>query len=420
MTPKARHLNSMEKTVCFRNIGELIQVEPGLPPSIVRRSKCALVVRAGRVEKILRDSGLKRNSYSRVVDLEGRAVLPGFVDCHTHLIYAGERKDEMQERAAGATYMEILKNGGGILSTVEATRKATEDALFESAKRRMQRMMALGTTAFEIKSGYGLDLETEKKILRVGRRLKETLKVPVTLTYLGAHAVPPGRKPKDYFEYVMDTLPEFVELADGVDIFCERGVFTVHQLRRLFLHAKLLGFQQLRAHVEELSHQGGCYHAARLGALSCDHLEHATPQDIRAMKLAGTVAVLMPGVTFFLGGGKLPLVHSMIEAGVTLALATDCNPGSAPSYNMQTVLSLAFSMYRLTPEQVLAAATHGSARALGAEKDYGGLLVRQRADFVVLKTGDHRDLFYYFGENFVESTYSAGRKIPVEKNPAAF
>ena len=411
----------MEKVICFRNIGELIQVDPsGEFPKLARKTKCALLVSEGRVGKVIRDSAIDAKKYSRVIDLEGRSVIPGLVDCHTHLIYAGERKDEMEQQASGTPYMQILKNGGGILSTVQATRQATEDDLYASAKKRMQRMMTLGTTAFEIKSGYGLDLDTEMKMLKVGQRLKKDLKVPVTLTYLGAHAVPKGQKISQYFEFVMEHLPKFRNLADGVDIFCERDVFTVANLRRLFLHAKLVGFHQLRAHVEELSHRGGCFNAAKLGAISCDHLEHATPHDIRAMELSGTTAVLMPGVTFFLGGKKIPLVHTMIDAGVTLALATDCNPGSSPSYNMQTVLTLAHSLYRINPEQALIAATHGSARALDGQKDYGCLLPGQRADFLVLKTSDYRDLFYYFGENFVDQTWSAGKKVQGEKDPVAF
>ncbi|MEK7083616.1 MAG: imidazolonepropionase, partial [Patescibacteria group bacterium] len=248
---------------------------------------------------------------------------PGLVDCHTHLIYAGQRKDEMIQRLAGTS--DILKQGGGVLSAVEATRKADEDSLYESALQRMRRMAELGTTAFEIKSGYGLDLETEKKMLRVGRRLRQTLKVPTILTYLGAHAAPKNRKKEEYLNFVIEHLPEFRGLADGVDILCERDAFSAKDLRRLFLQAKLLGFQ-LRAHVEELSHSGGCFEAARLGAMSCDHLEYATPPDIRAMKISGAVAVLMPGATLFLDGEKRPAVHTMLDMGVTLALATDCNP----------------------------------------------------------------------------------------------
>ncbi|MCH7499346.1 MAG: imidazolonepropionase [Nitrospinae bacterium] len=408
----------MSGIFCFRNIGQLVQAGAATQPGIRLRKNCALLVENGRVLKILKDSEVKSaRSYAQVVDCQGRAVVPGFVDCHTHLIYAGERKDEMVDRMGGVTYMEILEKGGGILSTVQATRKATEKALFDSARKRMRRMMALGTTAFEIKSGYGLNLHSEMKMLTVGKKLRDALRVPVTLTYLGAHAVPEGEDREAYLEEIIEHLPRFRGLADGVDIFCEKNVFTVADLRRLFLQAKLLGFD-LRAHVEELSHQGGCFEAAKLGALSCDHLEHAAPKDIQAMRAAGTMAVLMPGVTLFLGGDKHPLVHSMLDAGVTLALATDCNPGSCPTYNMQTVLTLAASMYRLTPEQALAAGTYGSAKALGAEKDYGGLLPKQRADFLVLKTSDYRDLFYYFGENFVDATYLAGKKFKAPKDPA--
>ncbi len=408
----------MSDILCFRNIGQLVQADASTQPGIRLRKNCALLVENGRVHKILKDSDIKSSKgYDKVVDCQGRAVVPGFVDCHTHLIYAGERKDEMVDRMRGVTYMEILDNGGGILNTVQATRRATEKELFDAARKRMKRMMALGTTAFEIKSGYGLNLKAEMKMLTVGRKLRASLKVPVTLTYLGAHTVPDGNDREAYLEDIIDHLPRFRGLADGVDIFCEKDVFTVADMRRLFLQAKLLGFD-LRAHVEEFSHQGGCTEAAKLGALSCDHLEHAAPKDIQAMHAAGTTAVLMPGVTLFLGGEKHPLVHSMLDAGVTLALATDCNPGSSPTYNMQTVLTLAASMYRLTPEQALAAGTYGSAKALGAEKDYGSLLPKQRADFLVLKTGDYRDLFYYFGENFVDATYLAGKKYRAPKDPA--
>jgi len=408
----------MSGILCFRNIGQLVQADASTQPGIRLRKNCAMLVQDGRVHKILKDSEIKSSkSYPRVIDCQGRAMVPGFVDCHTHLIYAGERKDEMVERIRGATYLEILENGGGILNTVKATNRATEKELFDAAHKRMKRMMALGTTAFEIKSGYGLNLKSEMKMLTVGKKLRTTLKVPVTLTYLGAHTVPTGEGREEYLEEIIENLPRFRELADGVDIFCEKDVFTAADLRRLFLQAKLLGFD-LRAHVEEFSHQGGCTEAAKLGALSCDHLEHATPMDIHAMHVAGTTAVLMPGVTLFLGGEKHPLVHSMLGAGVTLALATDCNPGSSPTYNMQTVLTLASSMYRLTPEQALAAGTYGSAKALGAEKDFGGLLPKQRADFNLLKTNDYRDLFYYFGENFVDATYIAGKKFKAPKDPA--
>lgn len=393
---------------CYRNIGELIQIEAASLPRLKVRKKCALVVEKGRVVKVIRDAVVKPSDFSKVVDMGSKAVIPGFVDCHTHLIFAGERKDEMEERAQGKTYQEIMERGGGILSTVRETRKASEESLFESARARMKRMMALGTTAFEIKSGYGLDIDTEKKMLRVGVQLRKSLKVPVTLTYLGAHAVPDGRDKRDYLKFVIENLKEFCGLADGVDIFCERGVFTVADLRRLFLRAKLLGFQ-LRAHVEELSRQGGCYEAARLGALSCDHLEYANPHDIQALHLGGAVGVLMPGVTLFLGEKKYPLVRSMLNAGVNIALATDCNPGSCPTYNMQTILYLAASIYRLTPAEALTAATHGGARALDAHKDFGGLIPGQRADFLVLKTNDYRDLFYYFGDNLVGQVYSAGK-----------
>jgi len=406
----------MTGITCFRNIGQLAQADAASQPGIRLRKNCALLVKDGRIHKIIKEADVgPARGYAKVIDCKGRAVVPGFVDCHTHLIHAGERKDEMVERLGGADYLDILENGGGILNTVRATRRSTEKDLFDAARKRMKRMMTLGTTAFEIKSGYGLDFKSEMKILTVGRKLRDSLKVPVTLTCLAAHSVPEGEDREEYLEGIIEDLPRYRGIADGVDIFCEHNVFTAADLRRLFLQAKLLGFD-LRAHVDEFSHQGGCFEAAKLGALSCDHLEFTTPKDIRAMHAANTTAVLMPGVTLFLGGEKHPLVHSMLDAGVTLALATDCNPGSSPTYNMQTVLYLAASLYRITPEQALAAGTFGAAKALGHEKQYGGLLPKQRADFNLLKTSDYRDLFYHFGENFVDATYSAGKKVTAAKD----
>ena len=389
----------MSGILCFRNIGQLVQADASTQPGIRLRKNCALLVENGRVLKILKDSEVKSaRSYAQVVDCQGRAVVPGFVDCHTHLIYAGERKDEMVDRIGGVTYMEILEKGGGILSTVQATRKATEKALFDSARKRMKRMMALGTTAFEIKSGYGLNLHSEMRMLTVGKKLRDALRVPVTLTYLGAHAVPEGEDREAYLEEIIEHLPRFRGLADGVDIFCEKNVFTVADLRRLFLQAKLLGFD-LRAHVEELSHQGGCLEAAKLGALSCDHLEHATPNDIQAMRSAGTTAVLMPGVTLFLGGTKQPLVHSMLDAGVPLALATDCNPGSAPVTSLLLMLNMGCTLFGLTPEEALSGVTRHAARALGLGASHGTLEAGKAADFAVWDIERPAELAYRLGFN---------------------
>ncbi|MFQ5483565.1 MAG: imidazolonepropionase [Nitrospinaceae bacterium] len=409
---------SLKDVTVFRNIGQLVQVDASSLPGVRERRGAALLVKAGRVLRVMREADLKsRDKYKAVVDMGGKAVIPGFVDCHTHLIYAGARKKEMEARADGASYLDLHQAGGGIFRTVRATRAASEEDLYQSARRRVRRMMALGATAFEIKTGYGLDLPTELKMLRVGMRLKKALPAPITLTFLAAHAIPEGVDREAYLDEVIAWLPKVRDMAEGVDIFCEDGVFTVHDLRKLFLQAKLLGFD-LRAHVEELSHQGGCFEAARLGALSCDHLEHANIRDIRTLREHRGAAVLLPGVTLFLNGEKRPLVHAMLDAGVTIALATDHNPGSSPTYNMQTVLSLAAGLYRLSPAQALAAGTLGGAIALGREDAFGGLLPKQRADFLQLKTGDYRDLFYYFGENLVERTYVNGRPVRGDKGPA--
>ena len=215
----------MSNTICFRNIGQLIQIDTeGKQPCLKILNRHALIVKNGRVKKVLKDSGLKSSNYSQVIDLKGKVVIPGLVDCHTHLIYAGEHKSEMERRLDGVPYPDTVKSDGGILNTVKATREANAKALFKTAKARMRRMLSLGTTAFEIKSGYGLDLDTEKKILSVGVRLKKELSAPVILTYLGAHAIPEGSTRAQYFDFVMEHLPQFRDLADGVDIVCEKGV----------------------------------------------------------------------------------------------------------------------------------------------------------------------------------------------------
>ncbi|UXH79553.1 imidazolonepropionase [Roseateles amylovorans] len=343
-------------------------------------------------------------------DLGGALVTPGLIDAHTHLVYGGERSAEFELRLQGASYEEIARAGGGIRSTVAATRQASESALHTLALARAQALMAEGLTTLEIKSGYGLSLDDEAKCLRVARRLGEA-GLTVRTTFLGAHAVPPefdGRQ-DDYVEAVCQWMPILRDqgLIDAVDAFCERIAFTPAQTRRVFETARGLGLP-VKLHAEQLSDQGGAALAAGFGALSCDHLEHLSDDGIRAMADAGTVALLLPGAYYFLRETQLPPIAALRAAGVPIALATDHNPGSAPGLSLLLMLNMACTLFRLTPEEALRGLTVNAARALGLA-DRGRLVAGQRADFCIWNAAHPRELSYYFGRNPIRGTVMGGR-----------
>lgn len=404
----------MKQTTVFHNIGQLVQVDLDSLPGVCLREHCALLVKGGHITRVVKETDLEPlKNYGQAIDLKGRAVVPGLVDCHTHLLYGGDSEHlssgNISPSAETAAYRKATQK------IVKATRLASEKELTDSAKKRMQRMMAHGTTAFEIKSGFGLDLATEHKMLKAGRRLAKSLKVPVTLDYYGAHLVPEKQKREDYLETVLESLHPLWDIADGVDILIDDGAFDPKDMRKLFLQAKLQGFA-LNAHVEQRVHHGGCLEAAKLGALTVAHLEHANPKDVRALREHGVTAVLLPATSLVRGAEKRPLVHALMDAGVTIALATDHGPVTSPTYSMQSVVALATQLYRISPEQALAAATLGGAVALGQYLEYGGLLPKQRADFLVLKTSDFRDLAYHLGENLVEQVFLLGNKVRTKNN----
>ena len=331
-------------------------------------------------------------------DLDGVLLTPGLVDAHTHLVYGGHRAHEFELRLQGASYEDIARAGGGIRSTVAATRAAGEDALFALAARRLATLRAGGVTTVEIKSGYGLSFEDEARCLRVARRLAGGGD-GVRTTSLAAHALPPefeGRA-DDYIDAVCAWLPKWHAegLVDAVDAFCERIAFSPAQVERVFAAAAALGLP-VKLHAEQLSDSGGCELAARFRALSCDHLEHLGEAGVAALRAAGTVAVLLPGAYHFLRETRLPPVAALREAGVAMAVATDHNPGTSPTLSLPLMIHLACVDFRLTPEEAVRGATVNAARALGLA-DRGSLAVGRRADFALWELEHPRELAYWFG-----------------------
>jgi imidazolonepropionase len=332
-------------------------------------------------------------------DLGGQLVTPGLVDCHTHLVYGGQRAREFEQRLQGASYEDIARAGGGIRSTVAATRAASDETLLHGATQRARALMAEGVTTLEGKSGYGLDLHHEARCLWVLRQLGHELPLTVRTTSLAAHALPPefeGR-PDDYVDALCAWLPMWhgAGLVDAVDAFCDRIGFTRTQTRRVFEAARALGLP-VKLHAEQLSDQDGAALASEFRALSCDHLEHLSESGVRAMAAAGTVAVLLPGAYYFLRDTTLPPVASLREHGVPIALASDHNPGSSPTLSLLLMLNMACTLFRLTPEEALRGVTVNGARALGLH-DRGQLVAGQRADFAAWDLEHPAELAYWFG-----------------------
>lgn len=366
----------------------------------------ALAVRDGRIAWVGPRRALPRalqSASTRVEDGAGRWITPGLIDSHTHLVYAGQRAREFEMRLEGASYADIARAGGGIRATVAATRAAGEDELLDQSRRRLEAMLAAGVTTLEIKSGYGLETATELRMLRVAQRLGECCPVTVRKTFLGAHAVPPefDADPDGYIDHLCaQMLPAAVEagLVDAVDAFCETIGFSVPQTARVFDAATRLGVP-VKLHAEQLSDSRGAVLAARYGALSADHLEYLGADGIAAMARAGTVAVLLPGAFYFLRETRRPPVQALRDAGVSMAIATDCNPGSSPTGSLLLMLNMACTLFGLTPAESLAGVTRHAARALGMAATHGTLEVGKTADFAVWDIAHPAELSYRFGDN---------------------
>ncbi|MDQ0467579.1 imidazolonepropionase [Labrys wisconsinensis] len=369
----------------------------------------AVAARDGRLAYVGREDDLTGEA-AETIDCGGRWITPGLIDCHTHLVHGGDRAHEFELRLAGATYAEIAAAGGGIVSTVKATRQADEAALVASALPRLDDLLAEGVTTVEVKSGYGLELDTERRMLRAARRLGEQRRVGVVTTFLGAHAFPPELPRQAYVDLVCDTmLPAIAAegLADAVDAFCDKVALTVEETERVFQAARRAGLP-IRVHAEQLGRTGGTQLAARYGALSADHVEYAEEADAVAMAQAGMTAVLLPGAFHMLRETQLPPVEAFRAHGVPMAVSTDLNPGTSPMHSLLLAMNMACVLFRLTVPEAIAGVTREAARALGRLGDIGTLEAGKRCDLAIWSVERLAELPYRMGTNPLHARVFAG------------
>ncbi len=385
-----------------RELSELAIIPDG--GMLIRDDKIDSVGPSTEIEKKARGA--------QIIDAHGKVVLPGFVDAHTHLVFAGNRLDDFERRVRGDTYEQIAKAGGGIWSTVEKTRAASEADLLMQAKKHAGWFLRCGTTTVESKSGYGLSVEDELKILRVMRRLNQETPLEVVPTFLGAHAVPRNMRADEYVDLVVnEMLPRVTSdgLAEFCDVFCERGYFDIEQSRRILSAAKKLGLKQ-RIHADQLSNSGAAQLAGELKATTADHLEKTDEQGIAALKSGGVQPVLLPGSVYALGSAHYPRAREMIEAGLAVVIATDFNPGSSPTPAMPMILSLACTQMKMSPAEAISASTINPAHSLGRADQIGSLESGKVANFSMFDCEDYRELAYWFGGPQTHSVYVKGRR----------
>src|SRR6478735_1434850 len=373
-----------------------------------------MLIRDGKIERIGPSDEIEKNvGDAEVVDAGGRVVMPGFVDAHTHLVFAGNRLDDFERRARGETYEQIAKAGGGIWSTVKKTRAASELDLLARAKKYAAWFLRCGTTTVEAKSGYGLTVEDELKILRVMRQLKQEVRLEIVPTFLGAHAVPRELSPDEYLEVVItEMLPHVTaeKLAEFCDVFCERGYFDIDQSRKILSAAKKVGLS-LRGHVDQLTNSGGAKLMAEMSATTADHLEQTDKQGIAALKEANVQPVLLPGSVYALGSSRYPRAREMIEAGLPVVLATDFNPGSSPTPSMPMILSLGCTQMKMSPAEAITASTVNAAYSVNRGDRIGSLEPGKLANFVIFDCEDYRELAYWFGAPQTHSVYVRGECV---------
>ena len=373
-----------------------------------------MLIREGKIDAVGSSDEIEKTAGDvKIVDAGGRVVLPGFVDAHTHLVFAGNRLDDFERRARGETYEQIAKASGGIWSTVEKTRAASDADLLAQAKKHAEWFLRCGTTTVEAKSGYGLTLDDELKILRVMRRLKEETSLEIVPTFLGAHAVPRPMNADEYIDLVIDgMLPRVAgeKLAEFCDVFCEPGYFDIEQSRRILTAARKLGLN-LRIHADQLTNSGGAQLAAELKTTTADHLEKTEEQGIAAMKSAGVQPVLLPGSVYTLGLSDYPRTREMIEADLGVIIATDFNPGSSPTPSMPMILSLACTQMKMSPAEAITAATINPAHSLNRGDTMGSLEAGKLANFSIFDCENYRELAYWFGIPQTHSVYVCGKCV---------
>ncbi len=386
-----------------RELSELVIIPEG-----------GMLIRNGRIDVVAPSNEIeKKAGDAEVIDARGKIVLPGFVDAHTHLVFAGNRLDDFERRARGDTYEQIARAGGGIWSTVEKTRAASEDDLLMQARKHADWFLRCGTTTLESKSGYGLTLEDELKILQVMKRLNQETLLEIVPTFLGAHAVPRKMHADEYVDLVVDEmLPRVTSgnLAEFCDVFCERNYFNVDQSRRILSAAKKLGLK-LRIHADQLSNSGASTLAAELKTTTADHLEETDVRGIALLKSAGVQPVLLPGSVYALGSTHYPRARQMVEAGLSVVIATDFNPGSSPTPSMPMILSVACTQMKMSAAEAISASTINAAYSLGRGDQIGSLERGKFANFAIFDCEDYRELAYWFGVPLTHGVYVKGKKV---------
>ncbi len=410
----------MNQSLVIYNIAQLVTLDltaitPENPLGVIENG--AIVIEGGKISWIGTTEELSRYQYpmAQGVDATGKIVLPGLIDSHTHTIFAGNRADEFEKRLQGVSYLEIAQRGGGIRKTVDATRQASASELYELTQTRLKRMLAFGVTTVEVKSGYGLDFQSELKCLEVLQEVVEETPVQVIPTFMGAHDVPPEYQGRtdEYVDVVcQEQIPAVAEkkLAVFCDVFCEQGYFSVAQSRRILETARKYGLK-LKIHAEEFCDLGGAKLAGELQAVSADHLLHISEEGIQALKTGGTVATLLPGTAFFLRLKDYAPARKILEAGVPVALATDFNPGSCMSENLQLMMTLGCLQMGMTPVEAIQAVTINAAKALDLQQDRGSISLGKRGDLVLLNVPQYQELLYHYGVNFVEQVYVSGKRV---------
>lgn len=408
------------KALAVLHVSQLVTLAGSKRPRMGRELSELAIIRDGGM--LIRDGNIdmvgpsteieKRADGAEIIDADGKIVLPGFVDAHTHLVFAGNRKDDFERRARGDTYEQIAKAGGGIWSTVEKTRAASESDLLVQARKHADWFLRCGTTTVESKSGYGLTLEDELKILRVMRRLNQETPLEIVPTFLGAHAVPRKMHADEYVDLVVnEMLPRVTSdgLAEFCDVFCEQGYFDIEQSGRILSAAKRLGLK-LRIHADQLSNSSAVKLAAELKTTTADHLEKTDEDGIAALKSGGVQPVLLPGSVYALGSTCYPRAREMIEAGLAVVIATDFNPGSSPTPSMPMILSLACTQMKMSPAEAISASTINPAYSLGRGDQIGSLEPGKLANFTIFDCEDYRELAYWFGVSLTHGVYVKGKK----------